>query len=112
MMSAPRAAPMGAALRFWTSWDWHVVGRCGYAAPQHAHGEAFMSTTATETPPAAALDLREAVEIQEGAVQADRTVKLHLIRPCIGRGRGTHYYSAQMLEANAHKFVGAKMYVN
>lgn len=46
------------------------------------------------------------------AVREGRAVVLDLIRPCVGRGRGKHLYTAKMLEANAQKFVGWKMYLN
>jgi hypothetical protein len=46
------------------------------------------------------------------SVADDGTVLIHLIRPCIGRGRGKHLYEADMLAANAHKFAGWKMFVD
>jgi len=57
------------------------------------------------------LNLRESAALVEG-VSDDGTVTLHLIRPCVGRGRGSHLYEADMLAENAHKFVGWKMYVD
>jgi len=57
------------------------------------------------------LTLRESATLVEG-VADDGTVLLHLIRPCVGRGRGRHVYEADMLEENAHKFQGWKMYVD
>jgi hypothetical protein len=64
------------------------------------------------------LELREAsvalVESAEGGspVAPDGTVTMRVIRPGVGRGRGKHLYEAKMLEANAGKFTGWKMYVN
>jgi hypothetical protein len=58
------------------------------------------------------LHLAEAAQISEEAVQDDGTLILNLIRPCVGRGRGSHLYKAEMLEANAGKFAGWKMYLN
>ena len=46
------------------------------------------------------------------AVRDGRAVVLDLIRPCVGRGRGKHLYEAKMLEANAPKFAGWRMYLN
>jgi hypothetical protein len=46
------------------------------------------------------------------SVADDGTVLIHLIRPCVGRGRGRHLYEADMLAANAHKFAGWKMFVD
>lgn len=78
-----------------------------------------MSTYAPEfevveglVPSSSDLVLSESVQIGEGAVQSDGSVLLHLIRPCVGKGRGRHLYPATMLEANAEKFSGWKMYLN
>lgn len=57
------------------------------------------------------LDLREAAPVS-AEVQPDGTVKLHLIRPCVGRGKGRHVYEADMLSKNAHKFGGWRMYLD
>lgn len=38
------------------------------------------------------------------------TMKVAIIRPGWGNERDNHYYSAEMLKANADKFVGAKMF--
>ena len=46
------------------------------------------------------------------AVRSGRALVVDLIRPCVGRGRGKHLYKAEMLEANADKFGGWKMYLN
>jgi hypothetical protein len=58
------------------------------------------------------LCLTESVSVTEAGVQGDGTVLMHLIRPCVGRGRGRHLYTPEMLEANASKFSGWKMYLN
>ena len=66
-----------------------------------------------EAPPREALDLQESgYTLQEGALQSDGSVLVHIIRPGIGRGRGSHYYSPEMLRENAGMFVGMKMYAN
>lgn len=57
------------------------------------------------------LDLREAAPLS-AEVQPDGTVKLHLIRPCVGRGKGRHVYEAQMLASNAHKLSGWRMFLD
>lgn len=62
-------------------------------------------------PTSADFKLSESATIRE-AVQPDGTVLMHLIRPCVGRGRGKHLYTAEMLEANQHVFSGWKMYLN
>lgn len=74
--------------------------------PHHDTGGQPVSATDTEP-----------LRIQEQAatapvVQDDGTVLLHLIRPCVGKGKGRHLYQADMLEANAHKFGGWRMYVD
>lgn len=46
------------------------------------------------------------------AIEDDGTVKLQLIRPCVGRGKGRHVYEADMLSKNAHKFGGWPMYID
>ena len=76
-----------------------------------------MSTTVVEPEATAAevreaLTLSEAVTLTEGALQPDGTVILDLLRPCVGRGRGKHLYTDEMLRENAHKLTGWKMYVD
>lgn len=71
-----------------------------------------MSTAATEPLPADALELRETITLAEGGLNADGTITLDLIRPCVGKGKGTHIYEADMLSANAGVFTGWKMYVD
>ena len=50
--------------------------------------------------------------LREGALQADGTVEIVVIRPGVGRGRGRHYYGRDMLRENAHLWTGVKMYAN
>jgi hypothetical protein len=69
-------------------------------------------------------DIEEAVALVEAfasedraeelaeAVRSGRGIVLDLIRPCVGKGKGKHLYSAPMLEGNADKFEGWKMYLN
>src|SRR5437762_3431391 len=100
-----------------------------------------MSGSATlDAPPKEALELREGISLLEAAqdavvVKPDGTqielgynssgekiaggvfdahgrVPLHIIRPGIGKGRGSHLYEAAMLEEAADTFTGWKMYLN
>lgn len=85
-----------------------------------------MGTVTESAPPAAALDLRESayavpvgsIEMPEHLLEAysedkrAKMVPLVIIRPGLGRGRGRHLYEAAMLEENARKFSGWKMYVD
>jgi hypothetical protein len=56
------------------------------------------------------LSLEEAQLVED----AERTklLPLHILRPCIGRGRGRHIYEAKMLRENAHKFSGWRQYID
>ena len=71
-----------------------------------------MSTALDETLPAGALQLAEAPQDAAAEVQSDGSVLIHVLRPCVGRGRGRHLYTADMLRENAHKFSGWPMYVD
>jgi ribosomal protein L37AE/L43A len=77
-----------------------------------------MPGTATQTPPRDALDLRESITLTESVAPGesvfdeDGCVPIHIMRPCIGKGKGHHLYEADMLEANAGNFTGWKMYVD
>lgn len=59
-----------------------------------------------------ALRISESVTLEEGALQPDGTVLLHVIRPCVGRGRGRRIYEANMLEKHGTMFAGWKMYID
>jgi hypothetical protein len=65
-----------------------------------------------ETGERGSLSLHEATASKPLAVDDDGNVLIHMIRPCVGRGKGRHVYEASMLEANASKFSGWRMYVN
>jgi hypothetical protein len=76
-----------------------------------------MESATLDRPPAAAFELRESISLVEAVSGAsifaeDGTVPVHIIRPGIGKGRGNHLYEADMLAANAHKFMGWRMYVD
>lgn len=71
-----------------------------------------MTIPVATRPPADAYRLSESVSLREGALSADNTVTLQVLRPCVGRGKGRHLYEADMLAKNAHKFVDWKMYVD
>jgi hypothetical protein len=58
------------------------------------------------------LQLRESATLAEGAVQPDGTLLMHLLRPCIGRGRGAHLYEASMLQRDAGVMAGWRMFVD
>jgi ribosomal protein S27AE len=77
-----------------------------------------MPEQTTSRPPAEAFDLRESISLTEAAGGAasifdeDGLVPIHIMRPCVGKGKGRHLYEADMLQENAHKFTGWKMYVD
>ena len=50
------------------------------------------------------LSLQEATSAEEQ--ERSKLVPLHILRPCLGKGRGRHVYEANMLQENAHKFAG------
>lgn len=55
-----------------------------------------------ETLPPGILNICEAASLAPGsAVADDGTVQIHLIRPCVGKGRGRHVYEAAMLKQHA-----------
>lgn len=57
--------------------------------------------------------LRESLApLTEGALQSDGSVLVHIIRPGVGTGKGTHIYPREVLRRDAHVFTGAKMYMN
>jgi hypothetical protein len=65
-----------------------------------------------ETPPKEAFDLSESIRLSENVFNDDGTVSIHVMRPCIGKGKGRHVYTAEMLKENAHKFSGWRMFKN
>lgn len=67
---------------------------------------------ATATAPREAFQISEAISVKAGTVNADGTVNLHIIRPGIGRGKGKHLYTPEMLAENAGIFGGWRMYVD
>lgn len=60
--------------------------------------------TVAEAPPREVFELREAVSLSEASVAADGTIPLVVIRPTVGRGKGRHLYTAEMLKENSHVF--------
>lgn len=56
------------------------------------------------------------LSLQEAsAAEADERSKLlplHILRPCVGKGKGRHVYEARMLQENAHKFAGWRQYID
>lgn len=58
------------------------------------------------------LQLRESASLVESAVQPDGTLLMHLLRPCVGRGRGAHLYEAAMLQRDAGVMAGWRMFVD
>lgn len=69
------------------------------------------ATTAPPTVPPSAFRLNEA-PASPAFIGADGTVNIHIIRPGVGKGRGSHLYEARMLESNAEVFKGWKMYID
>lgn len=64
-------------------------------------------------PPVAALELSESVGATlSSPISEDGTVDIHIIRPGLGLGRGRHFYPAQMLQENADKFSGWRVYID
>lgn len=48
-------------------------------------------------------------------MEADERAKLlpmHLLRPCVGKGKGRHIYTADMLQENAANFSGWRQYID
>jgi hypothetical protein len=56
------------------------------------------------------LSLEEATSAE--ADERSKLVPLHILRPCLGKGRGRHVYEADMLQENAHKFSGWRQYID
>lgn len=66
----------------------------------------------TAAPPREAFRLVETLSLSEGVIAEDGTVPITIIRPTLGRGKGRHLYTADMLRENAHKFTGWRMYID
>lgn len=71
-----------------------------------------MSTPAVAEPPEETLELHESTASSPAGIAADGRVLVHIIRPCVGKGRGRHLYTPEMLRENAHKFTGWPMYID
>jgi hypothetical protein len=56
------------------------------------------------------LSLEEATAAEER--ERSRLLPLHILRPCLGKGRGRHVYEAKMLQENAGKFAGWRQYID
>jgi hypothetical protein len=56
------------------------------------------------------LALEEATAAEER--ERSKLLPIHIMRPCIGRGKGRHLYEAKMLQENAHKFAGWRQYID
>jgi len=56
------------------------------------------------------MGLQEATEVE--ADERSKLLPLHILRPCVGKGRGRHVYEAQMLQENAGKFSGWRQYID
>lgn len=56
------------------------------------------------------LSLQEATSAE--AEERAKLVPLHILRPCLGKGRGRHVYEAKMLAENAGKFAGWRQYID
>jgi hypothetical protein len=56
------------------------------------------------------VDLEEATATEER--ERSKLLPIHILRPCLGRGRGRHVYEAPMLQENAHKFSGWRQYID
>ena len=54
--------------------------------------------------------LEEATATEER--ERSKLLPLHILRPCLGKGRGRHIYEADMLQENAHKFSGWRQYID
>jgi hypothetical protein len=56
------------------------------------------------------LSLEEATASEEA--ERSKLLPLHILRPCLGKGRGRHVYEATMLQENAEKFSGWRQYID
>jgi len=56
------------------------------------------------------LSLEEATAAEER--ERSKLIPVHILRPCLGKGRGRHVYEADMLQENAGKFAGWRQYID
>ena len=56
------------------------------------------------------LRLEEATAAEES--ERSKLLPIHILRPCLGKGKGRHLYEAKMLQENASKFVGWRQYID
>jgi hypothetical protein len=56
------------------------------------------------------LSLEEATAAEES--ERSKLLPIHILRPCLGKGKGRHLYEANMLQENAHKFSGWRQYID
>ena len=56
------------------------------------------------------LSLEEAAATEES--ERSKLLPIHILRPCLGKGKGRHLYEANMLQQNAGKFVGWRQYID
>jgi hypothetical protein len=56
------------------------------------------------------LSLEEAVGAEER--ERAKLLPIHILRPCLGKGKGRHLYEAKMLQENAHKFAGWRQFID
>jgi hypothetical protein len=68
--------------------------------------------TTTVSAPPGALELYEAIEAKPTPLAEDGTTLIHVIRPGQGYGRGNHYYPSAMLQENADRFAGWRVYID
>ena len=54
--------------------------------------------------------LEEATAAEER--ERSKLLPIHVMRPCLGKGKGRHLYEAKMLQENAHKFTGWRQYID
>lgn len=81
-------------------------------APTMSASEAeAVSEALAESLEGAILEVSEEISEAKDADDDPLKIKIKLIEPGWGNKRDNHYYSREMLEAAAPKFVGAKMYV-
>jgi hypothetical protein len=58
----------------------------------------------------AGLALEEAAATEER--ERSKLLPIHILRPCVGKGKGRHVYESKMLQENAQKFAGWRQYID